>query len=52
MTSHVQGSKTTIPNQCHIDTKVPAIQAEHVELEVAPLTVEYVPAKVSDEEYV
>ncbi len=30
--------------------KVPAIQAEQVEDDVAPVTAEYVPAKVSHEE--
>ena len=32
-------------------TTVPAIQAEQVEDDVAPVTAEYVPAKASDEEY-
>ena len=32
-------------------TTVPAIQAEQVEDDVAPVTAEYVPAKVSHEEY-
>ena len=31
--------------------KLPAIQAEQVEDDVAPVTAEYVPAKTSDEEY-
>jgi hypothetical protein len=33
------------------DKKLPAIQAEQVELDVAPVTAEYVPAKARDEEY-
>ena len=32
-------------------TKLPAIQAEQVEDDVAPVTAEYVPAKASDQEY-
>ncbi len=47
MTRHVQDTKTTTPNQCHIDTTVPAIQAEQTEFDVAPATAEYVPAKAS-----
>ncbi len=39
------------PNQQLIETKVPAIQAEQVEDDVAPVTAEYVPAKTRDEEY-
>ena len=39
------------PSQWHIETKVPAIQAEQTEFDVAPVTPEYVPAKASDEEY-
>ncbi len=34
-----------------IETIVPAIQAEQVADDVAPVTAEYVPAKASDEEY-
>ncbi len=34
-----------------METKVPAIQAEQVEDDVAPVTAEYVPAKARDEEY-
>ncbi len=34
-----------------METKVPAIQAEQVEVDVAPVTAEYVPAKTSDEEH-
>ena len=34
-----------------METKVPAIQAEQVEDDVAPVAAEYVPAKVSHEEY-
>ncbi len=32
-------------------TKLPAIQAEQVEDDVAPVTAEYVPAKASEGEY-
>ncbi len=32
------------------DKKLPAIQAEQVEFDVAPVTAEYVPAKASREE--
>ncbi len=32
------------PNQCHMETKLPAMQAEQVEDDVAPITAEYVPA--------
>jgi hypothetical protein len=32
-------------------TKLPAIQAEQVEDDVAPVTTEYVPAKASHEEF-
>ncbi len=39
------------PNQLYIDTKVPALQAMHVEDNVAPVTAEYVPVQASDEEY-
>ena len=35
----------------YIETIVPAIQAEQVADDVAPVTAEYVPAKASDEEY-
>ncbi len=35
-----------------METKLPAIQAEQVEDDVAPMTAEYVPAKASDEEWV
>ncbi len=35
----------------NIDTQVPAIQAEQVKDDVAPVTAEYVPAKSSHEEY-
>jgi hypothetical protein len=34
-----------------METKVPAIQSEQVESEMAPVTAEYVPAKASNEEY-
>jgi hypothetical protein len=34
-----------------VETLVPAIQVEQVEDNVAPVTVEYVPAKARDEEY-
>jgi hypothetical protein len=34
-----------------METTVPAIQAEQVEVDVAPVTAEYVPAKTSDEEH-
>jgi hypothetical protein len=34
-----------------IETIVPAIQAEQVEDDEAPVTAEYVPAKMSDREY-
>ena len=39
------------PNQWHIETKVPALQAEHVEDDVASVIEEYVPAKASDKAY-
>jgi hypothetical protein len=35
-----------------METTLPAIQAEQVEDDVAPVTAEYVPAKARDEEYV
>ncbi len=35
----------THSNQWHIEAKVPELQAEHVEDDVAPVTAEYVPAK-------
>ena len=35
-----------------METKLPAIQAEQVEDDVAPATAEYVPEKASDEEWV
>jgi hypothetical protein len=34
-----------------VETQLPAIQAEQVEDDVAPVTVEYVPAKPRDGEY-
>ncbi len=34
------------------ETKLPAIHAEHVDNDVAPVTAEYVPAKASNEGYV
>ncbi len=34
-----------------METKLPAIQAEQVADDMAPVTAEYVPAKASDEEY-
>ncbi len=34
-----------------METKLPAIQAEQVEFDVAPVMAEYVPAQASDEEY-
>jgi hypothetical protein len=34
-----------------METKLPAIQAEQVEDDVAPVAPEYVPEKKSDEEY-
>jgi hypothetical protein len=34
-----------------METKVPAIQAEQVEDDVAPVAEEYVPAKARNEEY-
>ena len=34
-----------------METQLPAIQAEQVEDDVAPMTTEYVPAKASHEEY-
>ncbi len=34
-----------------METKLPAIQVEQVEDDVAPVTAEYVPAKASDAEY-
>ncbi len=37
---------------CVVETHVPAIQAEQVEDDVAPVTAEYVPAKARDEECV
>jgi hypothetical protein len=46
-----QGRQDPHPNQSHIETQVPAIQAEQVEDDVAPVTEEYVPAKARDEEY-
>ncbi len=39
------------PNQWHMETKVPAIQTEQVEDDVASVTAEYVPAKASDEKH-
>jgi hypothetical protein len=42
--------KTATPNQCHIETKVPAIQAEQVEADVAPVTAEYFPASVNSKD--
>jgi hypothetical protein len=47
-----QDNKILTPNQRHIQTKVPAIQAMQVEDELAPGMVEYVPAKASGEEWV
>jgi hypothetical protein len=48
----LQDIKTPFPiNDVYIETNVPSIQAEHVEDDVAPVTVEYVPANVSDDEY-
>ena len=35
----------------YMETIVPAIQAEQVVDDVAPVTAEYVPAKANDEEY-
>jgi hypothetical protein len=35
----------------YIETIVPAIQAEQVADDVAPVTAEYVPARARDEEY-
>jgi hypothetical protein len=35
----------------HIETQVPAIQAEQAEDDVDPVTAEYVPAKASHDEY-
>jgi hypothetical protein len=35
----------------HVETNVPAIQAEQDESDVAPMTAEYVPAKAMDKEY-
>jgi hypothetical protein len=35
----------------YMEAKLPAIQAEQVEDDVAPVAAEYVPAKPSDEEY-
>ncbi len=47
-----QERHTPHPIQWYIcDTVVPAIQAEQVVDDVAPVTAEYVPAKASDEEY-
>ncbi len=40
-----------MPNQQHIETQIPAIQAEQVEDDVAPVTAEYVPTKASHEEF-
>jgi hypothetical protein len=34
-----------------METTLPAIQAEQVEDDVAPVTAEYVPAKLSDEKH-
>ena len=47
-------TKDPHPNQRHgmvVEIQVPAIQAEQVEDNVAPVTAEYVPAKASHEEY-
>ncbi len=46
-------NKNELPvmSRTHIETNLPAMQAEQVEDDVAPVTVEYVPAKASDEEY-
>ena len=46
-----QGCQGPQLNHCHVGTQVPAIQAEQVEDDVAPVAAEYVPAKVSHEEY-
>jgi hypothetical protein len=40
-----QGHQEPHPNQWHIETKLPAIQGEQLEDDVAPVTAEYVPAK-------
>ena len=40
-----QGRQGPHPNQRHDETQVPAVQAEQVEDDVAPVTAEYVPAK-------
>jgi hypothetical protein len=46
-----QDTKTlALTNQWHIDTKIPAIQAEQVEDDVPPVTAEYVPVTASDKE--
>jgi hypothetical protein len=46
-----QGCQGPHPNQWHIETIVPTIQAEQVADDVVPVTAEYVPAKARDEEY-
>ncbi len=46
-----QGRQGPHPNQWHVKTQVPAIQAEQVDDDVAPKMAEYVPAKAKNEEY-
>ncbi len=40
----VQEHEDSRPNQRYYETKVPAVQAEQVEDDVAPMTAEYFPA--------
>jgi hypothetical protein len=44
-------TRAPIKDILNFETKVPAVQAEQVEDDVAPMTAEYVPAQVSDEGY-
>jgi hypothetical protein len=46
-----QGHQGPHSNKSQVETQVPALQAEQVEDDVAPVTAEYVPAKPRDEEY-
>ncbi len=45
------GHQDSHPQSMTYGDKLPAIQAEQVEDDVAPVTAEYFPAKSNDEEY-
>ncbi len=40
-----QGHQGPYPNRLHVQTQIPAAQAEQVDDDVAPVTAEYVPIK-------